>query len=174
MPVGIMHGEFVSWSGTPRAGELHVRNRQDAIYGCQYDARTYVERDHQMIAVAALAAGDPVEVVADHKPGSTTCYARMVHVIDKRPRPHLRASAGAIEAFTPHGNIAFGGIVVRHAPGTITLKTRTGEETLLLRPDTRFMGDGALLVNTHVFVRAGRNVEGDIEAYQIVWGDILH
>jgi hypothetical protein len=29
-----------------------------------------------------------------------------------------------------------------------------------------------LTVNTRVFVRAGRNLEGGIEAYQVVWGEI--
>jgi hypothetical protein len=50
---------------------------------------------------------------------------------------------------------------------------------LLLRADTRYSGDGVRveapepLLNKHVFVRAGRNMYGALEAYQIVWGEIL-
>ena len=53
------------------------------------------------------------------------------------------------------------------------------EKTLLLRPDTRFSGDGVRLgapqplLNKHVFVTAGRDIYGVLEAYQIVWGEIF-
>lgn len=184
MPAGIMRGDVVSWSGTSRAGELNIRNPQNAIYGCLFDMRTYFERDHRMIAVGGLAAGDPVEVVADRKPGATTCYARTVHVVDvpahvRERRVRGSGSRVAGEAFIPRGDMTFGGVVVRHGQQTLTIMTRNGAETLLLRPDTKYLGGGirldaaALLVNTHVFVRAGRNLEGGVEAYQVVWGEIL-
>jgi len=69
-------------------------------------------------------------------------------------------------------------VIVRRDSRTITLRTRDGEQTLLLRKDTRYLGDGAqqdaaaVLVNTRVFVRAGRNLEGGVEAYQVMWGEI--
>jgi len=186
MPIGIVRGDVVAWNGSTRSGELKIRNPENTVYACLYDGRTYFERDHQMIAVAGLAPGDPVEVVADRKPGSVTCYARTVHVVDTHAqrllpgmRPRLRASYSPTESFAPRGDMAFGGVVARRGLWTLTLKTRNGEETILLRPDTRYMGGGirldaaALQVNTHVFVRAGRNVEGDVEAYQVVWGEIL-
>jgi hypothetical protein len=28
-------------------------------------------------------------------------------------------------------------------------------------------------VNTRVFVRAGRALDGDVEAYQVMWGDVV-
>jgi hypothetical protein len=70
------------------------------------------------------------------------------------------------------------GLVVQRAPYTLTLKTRTGTATLLLRPDTRYVGAGlrvaadSLQINQRVFIRAGRNLEGDVEAYQVMWGEI--
>ena len=70
------------------------------------------------------------------------------------------------------------GVVIRRDARSITLRTRGGEQTLLLRKDTRYLGDGAqqdagaVLVNTRVSVRAGPNVYGGIEAYQVMWGEI--
>jgi hypothetical protein len=165
MPVGIVRGDVVS----TQAGELTVRNTQNTVYGCFYDARTYFERNDQSVAVGSLAAGDPVEVVADRKPGSANCYARIVQVVRTgRPR-----RAAPIERFTPRGDMTLGGVVLGRAPRVLTLKTRAGQVSLRLRPDTRYLGEGSSLVNRHVFVRYGRNLDGDLEAYQIVWGEML-
>jgi hypothetical protein len=62
----------------------------------------------------------------------------------------------------------------------MVLHTRLeGQKTILLRGDTRYLEGGTpadpadLKPNTRVFIRAGRNLEDQIEAYQIVWGQIL-
>ncbi len=163
MPVGIIRGDVVS----TQAGELTIRNNQNIVLGCFYDARTYFERDRQSIVAGGLVAGDPVEVVADRTPN---CYARTVQVVRTR-RPQRYPA----ELLTPRGDMAFGGVVVRRGGRMITIKTRNGEIMLRLRPDTRYLGDGlrldaeALLVNAHVFIRGGRNVDGDMEAYQVIW-----
>jgi hypothetical protein len=79
----------------------------------------------------------------------------------------------------PHGDRTISGVIIRQDARSITLRTRAGEQTLLLRKDTRYLGDGArqdataVLVNTRVFVRAGANLYGGIEAYQVMWGDIM-
>ena len=79
----------------------------------------------------------------------------------------------------PRGDRTVSGVVIRCDARSVTLRTRDGEQTLLLRKDTRYLGDGAqqdagaLAVNTRVFVRAGRNLEGGVEAYQVMWGEIL-
>ncbi len=74
----------------------------------------------------------------------------------------------------------FSGLVVRVDHAVLTLRTRTdGVKTILLRQDTRYIGDGqrvdaaALRNHTRVFIRAGRNLDNDIEAYQVVWGEIV-
>jgi hypothetical protein len=70
-------------------------------------------------------------------------------------------------------------VVIRRDPRSLTLRTRDGEQTLVLRKDTRYLADGAqqdstaLAVNTRVFVRAGRALDGDVEAYQVMWGDVV-
>jgi hypothetical protein len=175
MPMGIVRGDVVAWSGSGRTGELEIRSPQRLVYSCLYDARTYFEREHQAIGVTELSAGDPVEVVADRRPGSGACYTRMVQVVEKGVRrvPTARSSIGWP---VPRGDIAFGGVVVRSSLLRMTMKTRAGEVSLILRPDTRYVGDGVRvdstgLVNKHVFVRGGRDIDGHLEAYQIMWSD---
>jgi hypothetical protein len=165
MPIGIVRGAIVTRTAT----ELTVRNAGGAVSACFYDAHTYFEP-------AGLAAGDPVEVVADRQLGSTACYARTVQVVD-RSRSRFARVESATESFAPRGDLLFGGIVVRRAANTVTLRTRDSEKTLLLRPDTRYWCDGVratenvLVVNTRVFVRAGHDFEGNVEVYQAAWGE---
>ena len=51
-------------------------------------------------------------------------------------------------------------------------------ETLLIRGDTRYLANGGavnaadLRPNLRVFIRAGRNLYQQVEAYQVIWGDI--
>jgi len=60
------------------------------------------------------------------------------------------------------------------------LRSRAGERSAIrLRPDTRFLMEGqpselgSLRANLVVFVRAGKNLDNEVEAYQVVWGEIL-
>ena len=185
MPVGIVRGRLASWTGTPRGGELTIRNT-DGSSSCLFDTRTYFEREFRPISINGLASGDPLEVVADRRPGSPSCYARTVQVVNAHSRlyvpgvrPPLRPAKSPTEAFAPRGDFMFGGRVVRRDAERLTVQTRAGEIHVLLRPDTRYAGDGlsvdasSLNVNTHIFVRAGRDVDGYLEAYQIMWGNIV-
>ena len=179
MPRGIVRGTLLAWEGSVAAGALTVRNADGMDYGCSYDPHTYFERDHWPVQVTRLAAGDRVEIVSDRKPGSRTCYVRMLQVIEEAPGNRRIAKPRTIESFQPRGNLSMAGLVLRRDTETLTLKTRAGQRTLLLRSDTRYLGGGvrvdsaSLCVNMHVFVRAGRNMEGQVEAYQVVWGEIL-
>jgi hypothetical protein len=180
MPVGFVRGSLLSWQGSIAAGNLTVQQADGAVYDCSYDAQTLFQRNQWPIRVADLTAGEAVEVLSDRK--SRVCYARMLSVVHRMPEPEgwrPRAVARPREGFQPRGNLTFGGVVVEGPGGAITIKTRAGERTLLLRPDTRFSGDGVRLeapeplLNKHVFVRAGRDIYGALEAYQIMWGEIL-
>jgi hypothetical protein len=99
----------------------------------------------------------------------------MVHAVDARRSRIVKAP----ESFLPRSNLTLAGIVTRHNATMLTLKTRDGETTLVLRPDTRYWCDGvhsgsnALVVNTHVFIRGGRDSEGNVVVYQAAWGDLL-
>ena len=173
-PIGILRGDLLAWTGTARSGELTFRNSDKRVYQCSFDAKTYFERGKQGIAVAAMQAGDRVEVLADHKDGTGLCYARTVQVMN------ARASSRPTESFAPRGDMTFAGLVLRINPELLVLRMRSNEhKTIHLRSDTRYLSEGqsldrgSLKVNTRVFIRAGRNLEDEIEAYQVVWGNIL-
>jgi hypothetical protein len=186
-PIGIVRGDLVKWDGTASRGQIDVLAPDAKTLTCGFDAKTYFERDNQRIAPAAMAPGDRVEIVADRKPGTIVCYARTVHVIDqtvlRRPpgsRLRSRESSNPTEMFAPRGDLTFAGVVVRVDPDSFIIKTRAGgETTLLLRADTRFFSEGlrvepaTLKLQTRVFVRGGKNLDGEVEAYQIVWGGIV-
>ncbi|MEP6538182.1 MAG: hypothetical protein ABJF23_22780 [Bryobacteraceae bacterium] len=183
-PSGIVRGDLVEWDGNKAEGDILVRTPPDRLYTCHFDAFTYMERDGQRIAMGALRAGDRLEVVADRKPGSQRCYARTVRVVDKPPptNPGYRITARRstlIDQLYPRGNLTFSGVILRLNPQMMVLRTRThGETTVLLRQDTRYMDSGLpaeasmLTVNTRVSIRCGRNLDNEIEAYQVIWGEI--
>jgi hypothetical protein len=63
----------------------------------------------------------------------------------------------------------------------VVLHTReAGDQCILLRQDTRYLANGevvdaaALKPNMRVFVRAGKNLYDEVEAYQVIWGAILN
>lgn len=142
-----------------------------------------MERNHERSGIPKFETGEPIEVLADRKIGSQACYARIVQAVS-RPvarelaRPSSRSQRNALP-FSPQGDRTLAGVVVRRDQQALTIRTRSGEETMLLRPDTRYLNDGVriepseLSVNTRVFVRAGEDIYGHLEAYQVMWGEIL-
>jgi hypothetical protein len=181
MPVGMIRGRLLTWQG----GSLSVRGADGAVYDCSYDNHTLFQRNHWPIQAADLQGGEPVEVLSDRKPGTHACYARVLSVTTVAP-PHdarrARNAAGAsrTDAWMPRGHLTFSGLVVQQDGEQVTLKTREGLQTLRLRSDTRYSADGVRLqqpeplLNRHVFIRAGRNLQGALEAYQVMWGEILN
>ncbi len=185
-PSGLIRGKLESRAGTPTSGELRIRAPSELLWLCAYNEKTYIERERLRIAASSLKPGDSLEMVTDRSGGP--CYARTVHVIvpppPSRPSTSLRATMrtwrSASESIVPRGNLTFTGIVLRLSDAVMVLRTRSdGQKTILLRHDTGFAGSGRitdssdLAVNTRVFIRAGRNLEGDLEAYQVIWGEIL-
>jgi hypothetical protein len=185
-PVGVLRGDLIDWQGEKNAGDLNVRTPDAHLYTCHFDAFTYIERDNQRIGMAVINSGDRLEIIADHKPGATSCYARTIRVMDNRPqvtnpgyRINLRPFRSTTELLYPRGNLTFSGVVLRLNSGMIVLNTRAdGEKTILIRQDTRFLDGGmpsslsTLPVNTRVFVRGGRNFDDELEAFQVIWGEI--
>lgn len=188
-PIGILKGDLLEWDGTEKDGHLSLRASDSRVFRCSFDAKTYFERDRQRVGVGQMTVGDWIELVSDSAgPGTNNCYARTVHVLPPaRPavpaymRKRIQARRSAfLDSIAPRGNLTFAGVLLRRTPDAIWIRTRSdGEKTILLRQDTRFLSGGApvevsaLTVNTRVFIRAGRNLDNDLEAFQIVWGDIL-
>jgi len=180
MPKGLFRGQMVSWEGSTTKGILLARNTAGAVEGCGFDSLSILELSRQRVSVAKLEPGDPVEIITDHKPGSRDCYIRMLQVIPPAVPPRrVNAVAKRSAIDFPRGDRTVSGVVIRRDAGSVTLRTRTGEQTLILRKDTRYLADGAqqdaaaLAVNTRVFVRAGRTLDGGIQAYQVMWGEVL-
>ena len=181
MPKGMFHGQMVSWEGSPTKGVLLARSIAGIVEGCGYDSLSILQLSRERITVAKLEAGDSVEIITDHKPGSRDCYIRMLDVVPPAPPPtRVKPVAATRPTFDlPHGDRTISGVIIRRDARSLTIRTHDGEQTLLLRRDTRYLGDGAqqdagaALVNTRVFVRAGPNLYGGIEAYQVMWGEIV-
>lgn len=185
----IVRGGVIEWEAARNGGELSIRTASHQVLRFFYDDRTYFERERQRIGVEQLAPGDLVEIVSDTLPGAALRYARTVHVVETKPVPRRRAAApeassrawrSSLDQILPPGNLTFSGVVARVGGGRMVLRLRGGgAQTILLREDTRFLDNGAqvgpsaLEVNRRVFVRASRNFENDVEAHQVIWGDIL-
>ncbi len=186
-PPGIVRGDLLECEVGQGSGELSIRTASHQVFRFTFDPKTYFERDKERIAAGQLRPGDLVEVVSDTLPGSLLGYARTVHVLDRRPaarrpaaRRRLPVWRSTLDSILPRGNLTFAGIVSRLDDGSMVLRTRRdGEQVILLREDTRFVDNGVevaateLVLNLRVFVRASKNFENDLEAHQVVWGEIL-
>jgi hypothetical protein len=169
-------------------GEFSVRRDDNRVFRYRFDRNTYVEREHDLIEVGRLHPGEKVEVVSDAIPGFVLRYARTVHVLeDPAPQPRLtEAGQGRYRAYRsvedrviPIGNLTYSGVVFRITPERLVIHTRDGEQALAIGKDTRYVEDGELVpagslkLNTRVFVRAGKDLYDQVEAYQVMWGSIL-
>jgi hypothetical protein len=186
-PAGVVRGELLEWDAGETAGELVIGTADHHVFHFLFDARTYVERDKQCISIGQLRKGDALEIVSDRVSALSLGYARTVHVLDRQAQARaaaqsarLRAYRSPIENIAPRGDLTFSGIISRLHSQWLVLRTRLdGEKAILLRRDTRYLEDGfqvdaaSLKPNTRVFVRAGRNLDDELEAYQVVWGEIL-
>ena len=182
-PIGILRGKFVKFAGVDTRGEFSLTTADNKTYSCIYDERTYFENNQLRVSAGALTTADILEVVSDRAKVPGRCYARTVHVVNEsqasrgRTRPYNLVT----EHIAPRGDLALSGVVLRIGADSMILRTRAdGEKTIRLRQDTKYVYGGSLVEpamlapNLRVFVRAGRNLFNDIEAYQIAWGEILN
>jgi hypothetical protein len=193
----VLRGVILERDAQTDGGEFSVRVLGSQVIRYRFDAKTYVEREERPIDVPRLRPGEKVEVVSDPLSGSLLRYARTIHVIDPVPPPRIATRPGSRldptlnpslnpglgpphEPPFPRGGMTFSGVVSRLSDGRLVVRTRNaGEQTILLRQNTRFVADGEtvaaaeLKTNMRVFVRAGKDVFGHVEAYQVVWGGIL-
>jgi hypothetical protein len=183
---------------TGETGELSIRTGTDHVYWYVYDTKTYVEDDRKPSSVPKLQKGDEIEIVSDSGPDAALRYARTIHVVESpkesalQPRPPSlgryamprhpveREDPLQLDLLLLRGTLTFAGQVCQLNDERFVLRTRAdGEKTIYLRPDTRFMKDGgvvkasALKLNARVYVRGSKNLDGEIEAFQVIWGEIL-
>lgn len=163
-------------------GALVVSRATGGLVRCGFDTHTWIEQDRKKMSIAALEPGIAVEALMDLRSGR--CYTRTIRLFPgglqaMARRAPLRPVRSLIDNIYPRGNLTFGGVVIRRSPTLLVLRTRTEPEKMVrLREDTRFLESGTpatsadVVVNTRVFVRAGKSFDNDIEAYQVIWGEI--
>jgi hypothetical protein len=180
----ILRGVVIECDQRP-AGELAVRTTENEVLRYQFDRKTYVERDEHMIEPARLIPGEKVEIVSDRAPGFTLRYARTIHVVTP-VAPVKPQRTGLPRPYNPRtdnvrtGTLTYSGVIYRISTEKFVLHTReAGDLSILVRNDTRYLEDGQVVTldhlkpNTRVFVRAGRDLYNEVEAYQVIWGKIL-
>jgi len=183
-PIGIVRGALVECNAT----QLIARTADSHIYLFILGGKPFIERESFRISCAKIDKGEALEIVSDRSADSSQRYARMITVVNPEIRAHrvLMAARAPLTAedptlsIAPRGALTFTGVVLRMDDDGLVLRTRVnGEKWILVRGDTRFREDGlrvepsSLRSNTRVFVRAGKNLDGEVEAYEIVWGEIL-
>lgn len=178
---GVMRGVLIEHD-PEAAGELAVRAADNHVFRYRYDA-------HTAINVAPLRVGDQVEITTEAAGDQPLRYARSIVVTAAVPPPPVRRAAprhqpvpvysAQDETWRPLGDMSLSGVIVRLDGMHLVLRTHTGEKTILLRQDTRYLDNGAVVAmaslkpTMRVFVSAGKNLYGDLEGYQVVWGHIL-
>lgn len=181
-----VRGVLLEWDGDARAGQFSLRAADFRVHVFLFDQDTAIQREGRSVSVSALVKGDTLQVSCREGEDGLRRHARAVWVaVPARPPqgsaglPPGRPPEWGGEPF-PRGSLTLSGVVTDVRPGRLQLRIRgRGERIILLRDDTRWLSDGravdlpALRVNTHVFIRAGRTLEGDLEAFQVVWGRIL-
>jgi len=191
IPPAHMQGVLLERDPQTVSGEFSVRVADDQVYRFLFNAKTTVDRDRQPIDVSRLQPGDEVEVISDDDGDSLLRFARIVHVMAS-PRPARPVSQSRLrgyrdsadrevpfERLIPATSQGVAGVVSRISGERVILHTRSGEQIILLRPDTRYVEDGAVVgsadlkPNMRVYIRAGRTLYNEMEAYQVVWGQIL-
>jgi hypothetical protein len=185
MPTGYFRGAMLGWQGSAVAGVLSARAPSGAVYECRYDAKSYLELEKRRVSVDQLREGDPLEVLAHRRPGDSACYILSLEVVPP-PAPARPARRQELTPAPPKPSPraiplraqTFSGVVRQVEGGAVTVRTREGAQTFLLRYDTRFIGNGLrmeagdLEVNQRVFVEAARNADGAWEAFQFSWGQL--
>jgi hypothetical protein len=177
-------GVLLELDSNVTSGEFAIRAPDNEVYRYRFDTRTLVHRDTLSGGMGHLRPGDQVTVESDPVAGSLLRHAGTVRVLAARAQPALDSQLPSdpfpwLDRTLPTGNLTFAGVVSRLNGQSLVLRTREGEQTFLIRRDTRYVDNGdtvegaELRPNMRVFVRAGKNLYEQVEAYQVIWGSIL-
>lgn len=179
VPVGIVSG-YIS---DIQSASFLLKTTTNKEFRCSFDQRTWFEQSRLRVSVSAFQPADLVELIADRRLiDGTPCYVRTVKLADLAAPKNTRLNIpyrAVTESIIPRGEYQWAGTVSELTAEKLVLRTRAdGYKTLVLRPDTRFLEDGAvselarLQPNTLISIRAGRSITGETEVYQIIWGSV--
>lgn len=179
----LAQGVFLEWNGSSGAGTFVFRTADERLHKCAFSGKTYFEEDHKRAAITSIAVGQKLEVLSERIPEPPTCRALIVRVVLPIPssgRPRAHSASFSTEPLVPRGNLIYTGVIVRRDEDAFLLRTRAGQSHWIqLRKDTRLSDAGSLTnrdrlpLNRPVQIRAGRSFENELEAFSIVWGEIL-
>ncbi len=184
LPKPLSSGYFVAWTGSDAAGHFEFRTAAQSTFRCGFTGKTYFEREHRRTRISLIPEGEPVEVLSERLTSPPSCRALIVRV-GRLANPQgaglfRKPWSTPTESFAPRGNLVLSGVVVRVEDPYIWLRTRAGESLMIaIRPDTRITAQGmasdrmSIPFNRPVFIRAGKSLEGEVEAYSLMWGEIL-
>lgn len=184
-PATQQNGVLLECDTNVAAGQFSIRAPNNEVFRYQFDGKTVVQRDTLAGGMGHVRVGDQMTVDSDAVPGSLLRMARFIHVLTDAPltladnRVRNASFSFLLDRPPQTGNLTFSGVVARLNSQSLVLRTREGEQTLLIRRDTRYLANGdtveaaQLRPNMRVFVRAGRNLYEQVEAYQVIWGSIL-
>ncbi len=180
VPTGILEGRLAGVVG----GKLDVVLESGETVVCSVDGRTYIDRERQRLYVKDLKAGDLLELVTERQGVVATCFARMIHVVNVEKRFGGRGKVGSVkrvtESFAPRGSLTVTGVVRDLQTTFLEIRTRQeGPMRFRLRADTLFVRDGREVAAGEVdrtgpvFIRAGYDLNGELEVFQVSWGSIV-
>ncbi len=180
----LARGVWQEWVGSETNGSFLFKTTDELAHRCAFTSKTYFEREHKRTWVSRIESGQQVEVLSERLTGGTRCRALIVRVLTPKalesPRYKWRSWQSAAEIVAPRGNVLLTGIVLEHDEYSMRLRTRDGARHLItLRADTRFTNSGAASVRTElpahqpIQVRISKSYDNKMEAFSIVWGEIL-
>ena len=184
-PFRILRGEVLTWDVGAGGGLFSFLGPDNRIKTCEAEAAAYYMSGERRIDAAHFRRGATIEVVADMRGGrpdeckALTVYLRVAPM--NRLMMPVRLPADPARALLDNlwarGNLTYSGVVRHIQPDLIILRVRSGQEqVVLLREDTAYSQSGRPVVarelgeQTRVFVRGGKNLFGQVEAYHIMWG----
>ena len=180
----LARGVCQEWVGSESNGSFLFKTLDEQAHRCAFTSKTYFEREHKRTWVSRIESGQQVEVLSERIAEGLRCRALIVRVLTPKalesPRYKWRTWQAAAEIVAPRGNVVLSGIVLEHDEYSMRLRTRDGKRHLItLRGDTRYTSSGAASGRTDlpshqtIQVRVGKTYDNKMEAYSIVWGQIL-
>lgn len=155
--------------------DLLFRDRNFRLYRCFADQRTP--------ELGQIRAGDVVDWSPGFDGGGRCQIARLKFIgraYDPGRQPRLKLDLNPLNVLIRRGNVMYGGVIASLDAQQLEVRNSRGERIrTLLRDDTHYFRDGLpsarleLVLNQVVSIRAGRNLEGQLEAFYVMWGDIL-
>lgn len=155
--------------------DLLLRDREFRLYRCF--------ANQEILGTPPVRAGDVVEWTLGFDAVGKCKVAALRYIgrpSDMPGRTRLRLDLNPLNSLIRRGNLSYGGIVTRLDAQTLALRTARGERLdIVLREDTHFFHAGVrtkrddLALHQTVSIRAGRTFDGQLEAFYVMWGDIL-